>query len=99
MIEYDSKTKSIKLTEYLNWELHVKPIYEEVICFMDGDCDTAPVPADELTDAQINEIMETIVESYEHADWSMACMGDASPDLFGCAHYVIEEWCNEHFND
>lgn len=99
MIKYDPETKSITLTEWVDWTIHIKPIYEEIFEELDDESCT-PISADDLTDDQINAIMEGIVAKWEHEDWATAQWDGPSPDIIvDCARPVIEEWCNEHFND
>ena len=106
-IEYNPEDQALSMTykEWVSWEDHVKPIYEEVRQSMDEDYEVTEdpgheyksIPVEDLTDTQINEIMENIQDNWERSTMEADRMDWALPTVYDCISPAVEEWCEEHF--
>lgn len=106
MIRYDKETKTINNEEYISWQNTVLPIYEEEYEIWKDDAETCDppepcyVPApDKLTDDEINELMEFILDRYEsESEYGARCGYGVSLDE-DFIQTCVADWCSDYDED
>ena len=98
MIEYDPDNKLIHIGCTVGWEFSVRPYYEMFVEdyraeIEDGDIvvERLPLAADDLTDKQIDYIMEYVDDNLERQD-----NYESDLNIDESIHRAVEEWVEDY---
>ena len=100
MIEYDKEKKQINIGYCVSWECTVKRVYEEIsddyrASIEDGDitAEKFPPKVEELTEDQIDYIMDCITDELDNQD-----NYDDTLNVDDAIHKSVEEWVDYYCN-
>ena len=94
MIEYDKETRTIERNEWIDWETHVRPVYQDVIKGYDPQF-FQTTPADLLSRKQTENIMEYVRERALCMEASDERQGCPLTPLYDAIRPAVEDWCED----